>query len=425
MQRGQTIMQAVLAVSKIKVDRSMEMLLEIEPPRPRADGLQVPDLRAGIATMVFQRQWHKNGLAGLDAIQSTARRMGESGYYPYMALAPLIRQAANKNTERAAALTQDGLNFLSSRQSTELENQHVAAFLRNAADFMPAALMKETIEKLVKEAQSVKDSSLQMQAQIADDKGNRAELSSTSLMLMQLLPIIRRIDPEWAQKLEQDNAELRQLAVQQADRPQEMRVMARIGGPDADDGPPRDMREEMTSMQVDELAQRDPQQALKMSNEINDPVLRATSQARISGELQRSDPAQAAALLKSARQALAQASKPQDKLMILTGLAQAQAAMKDSEGLADTVKTGFTIGEEIFRKGLDKRSNAPLFAQPGYELMNRLTTISAKADAQATIMQLDDLRTPVLQSMLLVTAARAINPDAGPDGPGMMIEIED
>jgi hypothetical protein len=112
-------------------------------------------------------------------------------------------------------------------------------------------------------------------------------------------------------------------------------------------------------------------------------------------------------------------------LTILTGLAQAQAAMKDSEALAETVKSGFVMGEEMFRKGLDKRPSAPLFAQPGYELMNRLTTIFAKADAQAAITQLDDLRTPVLQSMLLVTAARAINPEAGPDGPGMMIEIED
>jgi hypothetical protein len=57
--------------------------------------------------------------------------------------------------------------------------------------------------------------------------------------------------------------------------------------------------------------------------------------------------------------------------------------------------------------------------------MNRLVSIGAKINAQNTIERLDDIRTPVLQSMLLVTAARAVSPDGGQDGPGVMIEIED
>jgi hypothetical protein len=320
---------------------------------------------------------------------------------------------------------QDAMDFLSTRKRTELENQHVAAFLRNAADFMPAALMKETLEKLVKEAQTTKEDSLQMRAQVSDDKGNRAELSSTSLMLMQLLPLIRHIDPDWAKRLEKDNAELRQLAIQQSERPQEMRVMARIGGPDPEDGPPRDMREEMTSMEVDELARHDPQKALSLSQSINDPALRAAAQAKIAGELNRTDPEAAAALVKQARQALAQASDPRDKLAIFVGLAQAQAAMKDKEALAETMQRGLVMGEEMFRKGIDRRPEAPIFTQPGYELMNRLVSIGMKVDARNTMTRVDDVRTPVLQSMLLVTAARSVNPEAGQDGPGVMIQIED
>jgi hypothetical protein len=419
-------MQSVMAVSKIDIDRAMQMLLEIETPANRPQG--VPDMRDPISTMVFQAQWRKNGVAGLDVIQSTSHQLGDNGFYPFMALTPIIRQAASKDKERAAALAQDALNFLNTRRSSTIETQHVAGFIRSAAEFMPVAVIKETIEKLVKDAHQTKDDSVQMQAQITDDKGNKADLSSTGLMMMQLLPIIKRIDPEWAAKLVKENAELQQLAAQADDGPSEMRVTARVAGPggDGDDGPPRDMREEMNAMEVDQLATRDPQQALKMSNDINDPVLRAASQARVAGELNRSDPQQSAALLKSAREAMAQATTPQDKLMIIAGLAQAQAAMKDMEGLTDTVKRGMAMGEEMFRKGLDKRPNAPVFAQPGYELMGRLVATATKADPQLAIARIDEIRTPVLQAMMLVNAARAVDPDGGPfDGPGMMIRIED
>jgi hypothetical protein len=54
MQRGQVIMQSTIAASKVDLDRAMQMLNEIEGPRLR-EGQQIPDMRAGIATMVFQR----------------------------------------------------------------------------------------------------------------------------------------------------------------------------------------------------------------------------------------------------------------------------------------------------------------------------------------------------------------------------------
>jgi hypothetical protein len=293
---------------------------------------------------------------------------------------------------------------------------------------MPAAVIKETVEKLVKEASQVKDDGVQMHAEILDEKGNRAEFGAHGLMLMELLPVVRRIDPDWAAKLIKENAELQQLAAQAENGPSEMRMTARIGSPDGENenGPPRDMREEMNAMEVDQLAARDPQQALKLSSQINDPVLRAASQAKVAGELNRTDPQQSAALLKNAREAMAQATTPRDKLMIIAGLAQAQAAMKDLDGLTDTVKRGLAMGEEMFRKGLDKRPNAPIFAQPGYELMGRLVAVAAKADPQLATARIDEIRTPVLQAMLLVNAARAVDPDSGQvEGPGMMIQIED
>jgi hypothetical protein len=57
--------------------------------------------------------------------------------------------------------------------------------------------------------------------------------------------------------------------------------------------------------------------------------------------------------------------------------------------------------------------------------MGRLVAVAAKADPQLAVAKIEGIRSPVLQSMMFVNAARAIDPDGTQDGPGLRIEIED
>jgi hypothetical protein len=238
------------------------------------------------------------------------------------------------------------------------------------------------------------------------------------------MPLIKEVDPEWAKKLEDQNEQLRGAAVAQqnsggGNNRVQMGVFMGGGGPNS----AANMMDPMKVSQVDELAQKDPLQALKMSDEINDPVIRAATSVRLAGDVNNSDPEKAAQLVKNAKQAIAATPETSDKLRILAGLAQAQSAMKDTEGLNSTLKQGFTMGEDLFRKSVDKNPSAGVNTRPGVDSLNRLTGVGIKAEPQQTLDNIEKLSSQALQAMLFISAAENLDPDMKATDTGFRIMI--
>lgn len=421
MQRSQVEIAALQSLAENDADHALELMSKLETPQGR-DGQPVPDVRSGVATMLFQRYWQKKGVDGIDTLTAAARQMGEAGSYPYMAIGLLIRQVKRKDSDKSAALLQEALSYFNRRQTSGSGNDQFAMFLRQNREDIPAPLLKDLLEKLVNQALATKDdASTQMVLQT--ESGQSAKLNSAaSILLFQLMPMIRNIDPDWAKKLETDYQELRAAADFARSGEQRMMVTRGVGGNGG--APPRAMMEEMRAMEIDELSTSDPQRALKMNAELTDPSVRAASGARLAASISKSNPEQAAELLKKAKEAIAEAKDPADKLRILVGLAQAQAAMNDKVAFETSLQSGFTLGEDLFRKGLDKNPTAPVFSQPGFDAMSRLTMSSVRMDYATTMARIDAIRSPLLQALMLITAAEGLDPDARPRPRGMRIRIE-
>ncbi len=418
MQRAQSEIAALQALSENNPVHALELLGKMEAPRNR-DGQPMPDVRAGVTTMLFQRVWQKKNMEGLDTLTATARQMGEAGSYPYMAMGMLIRQVKRKDVDKSKELLNEALTFFNRRQTGAGGNEQFAMFLRQNREEIPTSLLKDLLEKLVAQSLATKDEG-SSQLVVATEKGVAAKMNSAaSILLYQLMPMIRELDAEWAKKLETEYQELRQAA--DIARSGEQRVMTRgVGG--SGGAPPRAMMEEMQAMEIDELSAQDPQRALKMNAELTDPSVRAASGARLAATLVKSNPEQAADLLKKAKEAIAETKDPADKLRILVGLAQAQAMMDEKAAFETTLQTGYALGEELFRKGLDKNPTASIFSQPGFDAMSRLTMSSVRMDYAATMARIDTVRSPLLQALLLITAAEGLDPDARPR-PRMGIRI--
>lgn len=409
MQRSQTEITALQALSENDPEHALELLAKMETPRNR-DGQLVPELRAGITTMLFQRVWTKKGLDGLDSLTATARQMGESEAYPYMAMGMLIRQVKRRDADKGKELLNEALTYFNRRQTGGAGNDQFAMFLRQNREDIPTPLLKDLLEKLVTQALATKDEGT-TQMVLANEKGVAAKINNAaSILLFQLMPMIRELDPDRAKQLEAKYQELR--AVADLARSGEQRVMMTRGVGGSGGAPPRAMMEEMQAMEIDELSAEDPQRALKMNAELTDPSVRAASGARLAATLVRSNPEQAAELLKKAKEAVAEAKKPADKLRILVGLAQAQAMMEEKAAFETTLQAGYTLGEELFRKGVDKNPTANIFSQPGFDAMSRLTMSSVRVDYAATMARIDAVRSPALQALLLITAAEGLDPDA-------------
>jgi hypothetical protein len=428
--RSRIFMSAISALSENDIDRALQALQQLAPPPAASDAINQPppDLRSMLAIPLFQKAWQKHGLDSLDQLQATARQLGETGAYPFVAMGMLVRRVDQKDPARAQALIQDGVTFAGRGIHSQIEASQVAMFLSNASEFVSPALMKEILERLVAQARATGENAAFSLA-ITDSAGKEtARLSGASVLIMNLLPLIRRVDAEWASRLEKESDDLRTFIAArrgQQEGGQRMSVGVMIGGPGGPNAPRRDMREEMTAMQVDELAQRDPTRALQVSSAINDPVLRAASTASLAGSFSRSDPARAAELLKSARQVLAETPEPRDKLTILIGLAKAQSALGDAEGFKDTLARSFALAEDLYRKGLDRDPSAPVFAQPGFDQLSRLITAAAEKDVQSLQVRIEALRSTPLQASMWIQLAQALDPERRHLGPGLRIAIED
>jgi hypothetical protein len=425
-QRSQNELIAMMAVSENDPDHGLELLARMEAPAPRSDGRPAPDMRAPAATMLFQKVWQKRGAEGIDSLQAAARQLGESGNYPYMAMGPIIRQLNRKDAEKAQSLTNEALSFFSRRARSDQSAQQMAMFLGMNRDLIPVPMLKDILSQLVSDALDTKDKNSNTSVVISTGRGSATMSGASSLLLFQLLPMIRDIDPAWAKKLEAQNdslraaANLNESATNQAG-PQ--RVGMFMGASGSGPLPMANMMEEMKSHEVDELVKENPNQAMKVASEIHDPVIRAVTDAHLAGEVNKSDPERAAQMLKSAREAMATAKEPADKLKILVGLAQAQAAMKDSEGFAITLDQAYALGEELFRKSLDKSPDLPLLARPGFDSMTRVTITGVRLDSSITLAHIDGVRMPILQALLLVAAAQGLDPDGAPQGAGFTFQF--
>jgi hypothetical protein len=427
-QRSQNEITAMMAMTENDPDKGLQMLSKMEAPAPRSDGRPVPDMRAGAAGMLFQKYFQKRGSEGIEALQAAARQLGESGNYPYMAMGPIIRQITRKDSEKAQSLTNEALSFFSRRARSDQSAQQVSTFLRMNRDLIPAPILKDILGQLVSDALNTKDTNSNTSMFVSTSRGTATMSGATNLVLFQLLPMIREIDPEWAKKVESQSTELRAAASLNDNSagnrgPTQERMGVMVGAPGSGPLPMANMMEEMKSREVDELVKQDPKEAMKVAAEIHDPVIRAATDARLAGEVNKSDPDQAAQMIKSAREAMAATKEPADKLRILVGLAQAQSAMKDKEGFSITLDQAYAMGEDLYRKSVDKTPDGPIMGRAGYDSMTRLTMTGVKLDSSATLAHIEGIRMPILQAMLLVAAAQGLDPDGAPQDGMFRIQI--
>ena len=411
--KGSVQMSAMMAMSQNNLDRALGMLSSMDGPRQRDDGGQTPDIRAAAATMLFSRAFSKNGMKSVDALEASARQMGENGFYPYMAMAQLMHQVAEKDRDRAQAIATTALGYVNRRKLSGLESQQLTMFLMQARDFVPQPMMKQILEQVIADAlEQAKNSDTQVSAEFSNSAGERVLLSSmATLMIFQLMPMIRQMDPEWAQKLEEQSDELRKAAALMRTGDVSIMIGARNGGgPNGPNGNARDFREEIQSMQVDELSSRDPQRAMEMANNINDPALHAAAVARVTSAGTDAEAQQKA--LDNAKDVLKNTSEPREKLAILSGIVQLQASMKDEAGVATSLQQALGIADDMFRRSIDKNPSTGAWMRPGSELAASIVKRCARSYSAIVTDKIDFVRQSALKALLLLAAAESLDPES-------------
>src|SRR4029078_9283924 len=123
---------------------------------------------------------------------------------------------------------------------------------------------------------------------------------------------------------------------------------------------------------------------------IKDPTVRVAAIARASAAGTDQDAKEKA--LKAAKVALAQTTDPRDKLTILSGLAQAQASLKDDEGLAATLQQSFNLADDISRGSVTRTPAGGRGMRPGVQATIAMVRGIARKSPQTVSEKLDSVR---------------------------------
>jgi hypothetical protein len=201
---------AVKALSTVDPDRALELFGQIDIPTSQRPGDLPEDLRSDAADTVFDQYWHFKGRAGLEQLRSQARYVGDTGQYPYMAMAPILVELTKTKSDfslSAMALFGDALTYYARGSNFPTEDHDFIAFLDEVWDAVPANLQLQGLELAVKHLlQHLKTSEGEIYSAKIGGKGGITRMQSEAeVELYQLLPKIRELNSRWAEDLVHEN----------------------------------------------------------------------------------------------------------------------------------------------------------------------------------------------------------------------------
>jgi len=343
---------AATAMSWIDTRRALEMLEHCDAPV--ASDYGVEDIRGVAARRIFKHYWEATGSAGLGKLRRAADHLGETGEYPYGAMTPMIAEISRQNAGEGMALISDAFAFYRRGSQFQMADEDFIAFLGKTRDLMPAAMRREALEAMVK--------NLTQDSGNKDDQNWRVRIYTSSGvaefhtrnagLLFEVLPMIREVDLDWARRLVEQNHDLAQ-AEAAGGKILNREAVVIYKSPDSA-ASPADLRAqeqwglEMSRIgQIQEMAAKDPDQALTLAMSIGDPGRQAMGMAYAAAGF-RNQPEQARQMLNQSGQTMSSLKSKAEKLQIQVAIAQSAASLDDFALAREAVEKGLDLGEQVY-----------------------------------------------------------------------------
>jgi hypothetical protein len=401
------------SLSGFDAEAALDRLAILEPPLHRSDY----DPREGAATWTFDR-FYRGHPAEIERIIAVARHLGNTGSYPFGGVSNVISEMAVRNAnlhpisrekqEAVTILVQDAIRYFRESPPSNHIHEKFTEFLRSYSQFVPPELLKPVLQELVARlVQSPQDDGSTLITMVPD-KGEAPPIitrNRNDVLLAELMPLIRSLDSAWEQKLRQV-PDVNHLA----ERVGNGSGMAILGA--YSDGKSGSDDQTIQRLQMDRarmLANREPELAAKVLDEVPDPAMNAATAASLAMTMKDSRPEESAQLLARARQALEKTRAPQDRMVILLELTRASASMKQPEQLAALVDQSFGAADEIIAAFAAKYPNRPLTGRVAPWQLAGIVETSAKLIPEQMLARINDVRMPALQADLLIAMAHGLD----------------
>ena len=413
--RGVAQRNVLVQLARVDPARALQLLGSMDIPVPQVGGSLTEDLRASAAQAVFLAAWRKTGAKNLGVMQREAQHIGETGQYPYKAMANIISGLAPRDSARAHSLFSEALAYYRRGSKFRSTNLEYLEFLREVRPYIQQSLVRSALEIFVAEVSKSPEPEKgeNWVFQIETDKGVAALRSPAERLLFEVLPMIREIDAEWAQRIVDTRPQLRQASgtgarVQRV----ESALVKQLPDSHSDERTISQIEQhglEMSRLRnIQAMASEKPDEALTLSWSLTDPALRTMALAQVATSLSDKSPERAAKVFRTSEELLGGLESPSDKLRALTAVAEAAAALGESESVRSALQQGFDLGEELFQEDVDQHPTKPAILSDAFKQLHKLTQLGIRVQSPGTLARLDSLRNEVLQGYLLISAAQAL-----------------
>ena len=379
------------------------------------------DPRADAARTVFLRYWNeKRSQSRLEAIRLAAEAIAKDGQYPYRAVSPMLHYLLEQDEPAGLAwFSQISLAYRQGNPNITSANPDFFGFVREFWPILPLAAKREALTALIgKLNQRDVDIGPQTHRSRVKTSAGTLELSSRNeQLLLQVMPLVRELDPDWADRLVQDRPALFRQAGQPGVSIEEVQQVTVSGNSDQTATTADFLQRQQQLGGVYAALGRGPGAALQLAGQLTDPSTHLRALEGVAGSLDDTkDTSSMATIGEQAKRVLESAKKPLDRLRALALLAQATAQAGDTASFHQYMDRGFDLGELVFEEFVQTHPVAAIEGADVLEPLGKLVTTGMQFRRADTIARIERCPDRLLNAYLLIAAAEGERPDSGSRG---------
>lgn len=403
---------ALIDLAKVDPSEAAKLFKTQDTPDMWNQPVLMEDYRAWVARTLFPKLWSHSGMGSLPGIKEFADWLGSTGEYPYVAMIGVVQSVAKVDGAAAEGLVSDAVAFYKTDPPFVNKHREFTPFILGIADHVRPSLVSTAIEAeldaLDAEKKKADANQVKYAIQATGSQGTVQFSQQAEYMVYRLLPLINRLDPNWAKQVKEKYEVLRylpQTADAGATRVTGVAVMPDKQASGADIAAAMD---DHRLFQVSTLAQSDPKQAAEIAASIQDPGRRAVAQAVLIPSYDKLDSQRADGWREGAAAELDHLPPGKTKLKLLVALANAALGEGKRELALDLFGKAFDLGQMLFAQDLKENPGKMAYATDGEEDLAVLVTDFSKDRKvrTAVIEQTRQVRNDVLKAKLLVAAAK-------------------
>ena len=405
---------ALRALAVNDPDRALALYREQDLPAESAKpgepmGEDPRSLGEGTVFQPVLRHW---GYPYVQKLEDLANYLASTGQYPYAAMAEIASDIGAKHPSEARKIISDASAGFLRDPGFLSTNEQFVQFIVATHRVASAPQIRREIQEAVPAIEKPENvfSRAKWLITVTTPAGTTTFNSEREVLLYRLLPLLRTYLPREARKIATQYPSLRAAPVVNVDASIESAGAISMQGT-SDNPRMRRVLDESRLFHARELARSNPQQALRMAEQITDPGLKPIALVVLAPYFSSTDADRARAWMQSGKQAFSKAVDGKLKLRLATALASAYLEEHDPGQAEGFIEQAFHLGVSLFTASTKTNPQQFPYMARGYDELVHLTEITCKLDpdeAGFLVGKTQQVPNPHLRAALLIAAAEGL-----------------